>query len=259
MAKNTVIAANGEKYGRLTVIKSTDFKKDGHKYNLCICDCGTQKHVLNSNMVKGKTKSCGCLSRETTSKLKRSHGMSNTKIYATWNRMWNRCTNPVVDRYPRYGGRGISVCKRWKNFESFYEDMGDIPSPRHSIGRIDNDLGYYPENCRWETPEDQGANTSRTVFIEHEGQVKSASQWARHLSASYSKIISRYSSGIRSPEIFECLSGSLRDSPVTVSGKTKLTTDWMKIASIPISSFYLCLRNGMTREQVVEKYLQRKG
>lgn len=255
MARNTVIALKGERYGRLTVVESVAYKKGGHKYHLCVCDCGAEKHFTNSNLVKGKSKSCGCLAKEATSKAKKSHGLSGTRIYRTWNMMRQRCSNPTVDRYPQYGGRGISVCDRWKSFESFYEDMGDIPSPKHSIGRIDNNGNYEPSNCRWETPEEQGSNTSRTLLIEHDGVTKSLSQWAGELGADYSKLIQRYNSGMRPPMLFDRANENLRDVPITIDGKTKLTTEWMQLAGIPISSFYYHLRKGLSKEAVVEKYL----
>lgn len=80
-----------------------------------------------------------------------------SRTYRTWQNMWTRCRNPNHPAYKNYGGRGITVCDRWKSFASFLEDMGERP-PRLCIGRIDNNKGYYKENCRWETRLEQNKN-----------------------------------------------------------------------------------------------------
>lgn len=81
---------------------------------------------------------------------RKTHGMSKTKEYQCWRAFKNRCTNPKNIQYPDYGGRGITICKEWMKFEKFFEDMGICPKG-YQIDRIDNDKGYYKENCRWTT------------------------------------------------------------------------------------------------------------
>lgn len=90
----------------------------------------------------------------------RIHGLSKSPEYRAWADMRQRCSNPKSTRFSRYGGRGISVCKSWDSFEVFYFDMGDRPTPDHSIDRINNDLGYFKENCRWATRSQQQKNRS---------------------------------------------------------------------------------------------------
>jgi hypothetical protein len=85
------------------------------------------------------------------------HGMSGTREYRIWAGMIQRCTNPNSMSYDDYGGRGITVCQDWLRFENFYRDMGDAPFKR-SLDRINNDLGYYPDNCRWSTATVQASN-----------------------------------------------------------------------------------------------------
>lgn len=93
-----------------------------------------------------------------------SHGMTGTPEHNVWRRMIARCTYPSIERYPRYGGRGIKVCDRWLNsFSAFYADMGDRPTPKHQIDRIDNDGNYEPSNCKWSTPSENSLNRSTSI------------------------------------------------------------------------------------------------
>lgn len=146
----------GEKFGQLTVVESlgSDSKNGWH---LCQCSCGKLTKVMTRNLKV--IKSCGCLAELTrfTKEKATTHGLSNSSIYKIWSGMIQRVTNPNNKRYSDYGGRGVTVCEKWLDFEGFYEDMGDRPEGK-TLDRVDNNLGYCKENCKWSTLSEQQSN-----------------------------------------------------------------------------------------------------
>lgn len=147
----------GERYGRLVV---TVQRNPCEPRVQCRCDCGKDHSVPLGEW--GKSKSCGCLRKEILLARHTRHGMADTRIYDIWTQMVQRCHNSRNARYADYGGRGITVCERWRDFVNFYADMGERPAGR-SLDRIDNDLGYSPENCRWATNTEQRRNRRDTA------------------------------------------------------------------------------------------------
>ncbi len=154
-----------QKFGRLTAIKWHSSNKFGLSKWECICDCGNNRVVLAGDLISGHTKSCGCFRREETKKLglkSQKHGHAkNGKItteYLSWVAMKQRCLNPNVPFYDNYGGRGITICKRWLKFENFIEDMGLKPNSTYSLDRIDVNGNYTLENCRWTSARNQLLN-----------------------------------------------------------------------------------------------------
>lgn len=147
----------GEVYGQLTVC-SLDRVKDGKSYWKCLCSCGNETTVQGSRL-KVK-KSCGCLSKNSqfTKGDCETHAMSETRVYKIWGSMIQRTTNPNHARYIDYGGRGITVSDEWKNFINFYNDMGNPPSVKHTLERVNNLDGYHKDNCKWATRSEQQSN-----------------------------------------------------------------------------------------------------
>src|SRR4029077_2507161 len=165
----------GTRFSRLTVLESFRASRPGEHYVTmyrCRCDCGNLTVVSPSKLRRNWTKSCGCLQRERVGNTMRTHGLSKTTEYRTWKVMIRRCTNPRHPFWAYYGGRGITVCKRWlKSFMNFYRDMGPNPSPELSLDRWDNNLGYMPSNCRWTTAKEQSRNRRNLPLKRHTQQI----------------------------------------------------------------------------------------
>jgi hypothetical protein len=111
------------------------------------------------------------------------HGKSGSPEYRSWAKMRRRCRDTKDNRYPRYGGRGITVCERWENFELFLADMGPKPTQKHTIHRKDNDLNYEPGNCCWADIKTQERNRSNNRLLTVSGETKCLSEWAEGIGA----------------------------------------------------------------------------
>lgn len=177
----------GERFGRLRVLIPEGKKINAKgklikgKHVLCICDCGKLNAVNCFSLRNSLSRSCGCLTVEAVRKRNMKHGKSKTKTYQIWRAMKNRCFAKDDAFYENYGGRGITMCDKWRySFITFLNDMGECPKG-FSIERIDNEKGYCPENCKWATPVEQANNRRNNSLISFKGRTLTIAQWEREL------------------------------------------------------------------------------
>jgi len=177
VSKNMKYDMTGQQWGHWAVIGYVGNDRTSQPMWLCRCACGTERAVVGSHLRNGTSTSCGCQAPRHT-----IHGFTKLPEYEVWRHMIARCQDTKRSDWPRYGGRGIKVCKRWRDsFPAFREDMGPRPSPSHSLDRIDNDGNYEPGNCRWATPLEQANNKSNNRYLTFDGQTLTVAQWARKL------------------------------------------------------------------------------
>lgn len=183
----------GQRFERLVVTGRAPNKseKDTNARWHCKCDCGRMCIAYGQDLRRGKFKSCGCLNAERIFK----HGQSRTKEYRTWLTMRQRCENPKNAAFQFYGGSGILVCERWKEFENFRADMGEAPTPKHTIDRIAGTKGYEPGNCRWATYAEQNRNITRNVWVEIDGVSKVVQDWCKEFGIGRKTVETRVRNG----------------------------------------------------------------
>lgn len=187
---NKKIDLTGKKIGRWVVLY-----QENKLFWFCECECGTQKAISQSSLRSGKSKSCGCYKMDVVT----THNKSGSKEFAIWSSMLSRCYCPTHKVYSRYGGRGITVCDRWKNnFQDFYYDMGAKPE-KHSLDRIDNSGNYEPNNCRWATSKQQNRNNSNNRMITVNGETKCIAEWSELMNLNLKTISRRLKQG-KTPE-----------------------------------------------------------
>lgn len=192
----------GETFGRWTVLSRADdnIGRTGYRTVVwnCVCECGKHKTVRGKSLIYGISRSCGCLQRELVGERASTHKGYGTRLYAIWDSMRQRCNNPHNNAYTNYGARGITICEEWNDFASFrawaicagYDEnavRGDC-----TLDRIDVNLGYSPENCRFIDMRTQSNNRRESIVVEHNGETHPLSVWAEILGVKYCTLWRRY-------------------------------------------------------------------
>lgn len=200
----------GKQFARLTVLRIVGKSVRGDVLWLCRCECGGEVVGRSGDLNSGNTRSCGCLKRERFLRDCRQtkHGKWKTPEWGVWSGIQARCHNPEHPGYANYGGRGILVCRGWRDsFENFLADMGERPSAKHSVDRIDNERGYdcghcedckgrnAEANCRWATPKEQASNRRSTRRITFNGETMTLTDWATRVGISTPLLHHRLKSG----------------------------------------------------------------
>lgn len=189
----------GKTFGYLTVIERIPVKGGKAKWK-CQCKCGNIVYPVSQALVLGTTKSCGCKRTADLVSRNSSHNLSHNPSYRIWVGMMDRCHNEKSKKYYGYGERGIKVCQRWHDVENFINDMGERPSPKHSIDRIDVNGNYEPENCRWATPMEQGSNKRNLNMLSIDGKEIHLAEASRLFNIPENTIRNRLNSGMTHDE-----------------------------------------------------------
>lgn len=180
----------GMRFSRLTIIKFKGVECN-HAVWFCRCDCGNEVIARGGDIRQGKTKSCGCLSRDNTISRSTKHGCGSRSnksgAYIAWKNMIRRC-GPNAKEKHRYYEKGITVCQEWRqSFEQFLLDMGE-PKEGFTLERINNNDGYKPDNCMWASRKQQTRNRDITLKANLFGVTKPVAEWAERLNIEYNRI-----------------------------------------------------------------------
>lgn len=182
-SKRTLEDMVGKRFGRLVVVKRVP-SKNLTKW-LCRCDCGNEIEAFGNNLKRGHTISCGCYREDIRPTLAYRHGLKHTRAYRVWEKIKGRCCCPTNPNYQRYGGRGITLCKEWRDDPKKFIEWAyangyreDAEYGECTVDRIDNNKGYSPENCRIVNEKVQANNRRSNRYIEHNGERKTMAQWS---------------------------------------------------------------------------------
>jgi hypothetical protein len=239
------------KFGRWTFVRRSDVPRKA----LFRCDCGVERETFITNVVSGKSTSCGCFLREWTTDRSTKHGHAkrgnHSPLYETWAGMVARCTKKYRPDYHRYGGRGIKVCDRWMVFENFAADMGDRPEGMTLDRHPDTNGNYEPGNCRWATPTEQANNRRSNVLIDHQGKQQNIEAWSKELGIDRHVIEDRIRRGETDPiKIF----GPRRQTRIIeFNGKAQTITQWAADTGLSVAGINKRIQKGLPVEEVLRR------
>lgn len=244
----------GKRYGRLFVLRQEKIEGSRNAMWLVRCDCGTEKVISGNSMRCGGVVSCGCQRRQNQIEACTKHGHTAggfSPEYSCWSGIIQRCTNPKSRSYSRYGARGITVCKRWKKFDNFLEDMGERPSPNHTIERIDNNEGYKKSNCRWATRQEQMRNISTNRMVTYNGETKCVGEWAQITGINSSTLHSRIFN--KNWPIAKAMTHPVANQKrmLTFRGQTKQLSEWIAELKLPRKAVEHRINRGWSAEKAL--------
>lgn len=243
----------------LTVLGRAENTKAGSAQWHVRCDCGRAFVAVGGRMRNGHTTTCGCKATPA----QRSGALHclprRARTYpenTVWQGMIARCHRPDTPAFATYGGRGIEVCCRWRDsFENFLADMGERPSPKHTIDRIDNDGNYEPGNCRWATRVEQANNKSDNVCITRDGVTKTVAEWCRELGLKPFTVYSRLSAYGLSPEM-ALSKGRVTQTTarmITCDGETLPLIEWARRSGLRSDTIAGRLDRGWSAEDALRR------
>lgn len=236
----------GDRIGKLTVISKEKVHKRAYHYG-CKCECGNERSFPHNALARGNNKSCGCLSK--------SHGMTKTRIYTTWQNIKKRCDDPNSKSYDIYGGRGISYDKRWNKFENFYEDMKECYSDHLTIDRINSNGDYTKENCRWVDRETQANNTRSNRYVQYNGDTLSVANLCKKYGFNYDIVRARLLRG----ETLENAVKPIERETLNFHGEVKTVTEWAELNGMTYYQLKKRLMRGWTIERAITQPLRKSA
>jgi hypothetical protein len=200
----------GKVFGRLKVL-SVHSVRNKRSYYECACNCGKTIVTRSDALKAGRTKSCGCLKKESSiqnGKNKRTHGMTNTRIHRIWLGVKSRCNNTNDTAFKDYGQKGITVCEEWENDFSLFLDwsISNGYNDGLTLDRKNPLKNYSPDNCRWATQKQQANNRTNNKHLVLKGIKRTVSEWEDISGVNRTTILHRYKKGLSDDEILQKVS-----------------------------------------------------
>lgn len=225
-----VIDMTGKRYGNVIALRKAGVNATrGYQWEF-LCDCGCQFIGTGSEVRYGRITSCPSCAEQRSRAAVTTHGLTKHPLYIVWCGMKARCSNPQTDRFKDYGGRGISVCERWNDsFPAFLSDMGDRPTPEHTLERRNTNGNYEPANCEWATRAQQANNKRNNRSLTINGETKTLAQWASEAGVTESGIRARLRRGVTGAALLE---KNTRAAPLVFRGQHKTLEGWAEEVGI---------------------------
>lgn len=247
----------GTKSGRLLAIEYRVLE-NGRQAVLCKCDCGTVRIISYSNFVSKKSKSCGCLAKETPKTGPRIHGMTSSSEYRVWQSIRSRCQNPRYQLFNNYGAKGIKFDSRWNSFKVFLSDVGYRPSENHVLDRVSKESDYGPQNCFWIHKNLASNHRSNTHLVNIGGETTTVSEAARRYNLCKQTINLRLQKGRDAEEAVSRKRLSSKGKFI-FEGEHYTINSLAEKFGIPRQKIYCRIRRGYTVEQAVDLSVSLRG